>query len=233
MAMKPTMNCRHCNTSLAGEQYAAVLRERCTSCFRSSYPNPHGNWCPGCGGVLNAWHPDDGMCEHCHELGITSMIRPTADQVRNGWWQTGCNGTWRPGKNSGSSKSSGGGCYITSATLKACASSDDQHPTLVALRGFRDTYMRSTERGARLVDLYYDTAPSIVEAIDASIGSTETYLRIHRQYIAPCIRLIEEHRPAAAQRHYTRMVTDLARQHLRHRPQLLTRVLTHTNPHHP
>jgi hypothetical protein len=64
------------------------------------------------------------------------------------------------------SKGGGGGCFVTTAVCQYSGEADDC-PTLEALRNFRDLYMLATPQRAALVDLYYATAPVIVERIDS------------------------------------------------------------------
>lgn len=210
--MKPEVNCRHCKTPLAGEQYGAVIQGRCTQCFRGSYPNSSGRWCPGCGDVLNSWHPDDGMCESCHGAGIKKMIRPNANQVKHGWWQLGQIDGWNPHKSKSSSDSSSkssGGCFITTSTLSSLGSIDDKHPILQKLRGFRDKFILSLPNGVSLVEEYYCVAPEIVEAIDKLPDSTSQYSDIYSTYINKCVKFIDEGHKTEAFQLYKVMVEDL------------------------
>jgi hypothetical protein len=60
----------------------------------------------------------------------------------------------------------GGGCFVTTAVCQYSGEADDC-PTLETLRNFRDLYMLATPQRAAFVDLYYATAPVIVERIDS------------------------------------------------------------------
>ena len=57
------------------------------------------------------------------------------------------------------------------------------------MRAFRDNYMRKTEEGKALVDEYYDVAPKIVEAIDASPDRDKYYQYIN-EVVNRCVALI-------------------------------------------
>ena len=215
--MKPRVKCSHCEKPLAGEEYAAVVKGRCASCFRASYPNSHGRWCPGCGDVLNSWHPDDGMCESCHGAGIKRMIRPNATQVKHGWWQLTQRDGWSPYNNNSSSASSSKsskGCFITTATLRAQHSLDDKHPVLQKLRAFRDEYILDLPNGKAMVEEYYEVAPRIVCVLDSLPESAILYLEIFSTYIKECVNFIDQGQCDEAVSLYETMVKTLSSRHL-------------------
>jgi hypothetical protein len=89
-----------------------------------------------------------------------------------------------------SNNSSGGGCFITTAICEFDGKSDDCYELRV-LRNFRDLYMRATPERAMLVELYYATAPSIVDRIDdfGSDARREAY-EILRRHIDRAIAAI-------------------------------------------
>ena len=77
------------------------------------------------------------------------------------------------------------------------------------LREYRDTYLRSTEDGERIVDAYYDIAPSIVKRINKQSNRDEIYREIYAQYLSPCIRLLEEDKKEECKEIYSDMVLGL------------------------
>ena len=74
----------------------------------------------------------------------------------------------------GTFSSGSSGCFLTSACCdyKGLADNCDE---LETMRAFRDSHLKSSESGRRLVDLYYKEAPKIVERINGSINKNQTY----------------------------------------------------------
>ncbi len=83
------------------------------------------------------------------------------------------------------------GCYLTSACVEEMGLPDDCYE-LTTLRGFRDTYMKSTLEGRAEVEEYYRIAPLIVSAIDRDPDKDSILRGIYDNLIIPCIKLIEE-----------------------------------------
>lgn len=110
-------------------------------------------------------------------------------------------------RKSSSSSSSGGGCFLTSACVGYMGKADDCEE-LTVLRKFRDTYMKSTEAGRRLVEEYYAIAPKIVAGIDSSADRGTVYAGIY-DVIVKCIADIESGNNASAEQRYCDMVNDL------------------------
>lgn len=94
--------------------------------------------------------------------------------------------------------SSGGGssCFLTSACCQYKGLPDDCYE-LTTLRNFRDTYLKSTEEGRKLVEEYYHIAPMLVEKIDQSDKRDEIYGNIYTK-ICDILKLIDnaEHEQA-------------------------------------
>lgn len=99
-------------------------------------------------------------------------------------------------------------CYITTAVCESLGKEDDCYE-LNILREYRDTYLRSTEDGERIVDAYYDIAPSIVKRINKQSNRDEIYREIYAQYLSPCIRLLEEDKKEECKEIYSDMVLGL------------------------
>ncbi|MDE6313865.1 MAG: hypothetical protein K2M46_09665 [Lachnospiraceae bacterium] len=104
-------------------------------------------------------------------------------------------------------------CYITTAVCESLGKEDDCYE-LNILRDYRDTYLRSTEDGARIVNAYYDIAPSIVKRINKCKDRGDIYREIYTQYLSPCIRLLEKGRKEECKEIYTDMVLGLERKYL-------------------
>lgn len=93
--------------------------------------------------------------------------------------------TWEDG-----SKGCGGGCFITTACVKYLGLGDDCHE-LTVLRKFRDEFMLSHENGIKLAELYYSTAPEIVERLESLENSETVFKILYTDYIVPSVSAIE------------------------------------------
>lgn len=99
-------------------------------------------------------------------------------------------------------------CYITTAVCESRHKPDDCYE-LSLLRSFRDDYLLQSEEGAKMVDEYYDVAPSIVKHIGKRDNANEIYEGIWQEYLSPCIRMIESGQNEECVDLYKRMVYDL------------------------
>lgn len=89
--------------------------------------------------------------------------------------------------------SSSGGCYLTSACVYAKNLPDDCYE-LQILRTFRDTWMKGSEEGQKSIEIYYETAPKIVLAINDTVNPKAIYEKIYNEMVLPCVRLIEQNK---------------------------------------
>lgn len=99
-------------------------------------------------------------------------------------------------------------CYITTAVCESLGKKDNCYE-LNILRDYRDTYLRSTQDGEKIVNAYYDIAPSIVKRINKQNNRDEIYREIYMQYLSPCIRLLEEDKKEECKEIYSNMVLEL------------------------
>ncbi|MDD7641674.1 MAG: hypothetical protein PUK75_04195 [bacterium] len=99
-------------------------------------------------------------------------------------------------------------CYITTAVCESRQKPDDCYE-LSLLRSFRDDYLLKSDEGAKMVDEYYDVAPSIVKHIGKRENADEIYEGIWQQYLSPCIRLIESGQNEECVDLYRHMVYEL------------------------
>ncbi len=99
-------------------------------------------------------------------------------------------------------------CYITTAVCESQGKADDCYE-LELLREYRDTYLLSTPEGEALVKEYYNIAPTIVSRIARSEAPKQVYEEIWKNYLAPCVGLIEAGRPEACQEQDMAMVYEL------------------------
>ena len=88
-----------------------------------------------------------------------------------------------------SSGSSGSGCYLTTACVESKGLPDDCFE-LQTLRAFRDSYLAALPNGQNEIELYYQTAPGIVAAIDQREDHKEIWDQVYTDLIAPCVHMI-------------------------------------------
>ena len=74
------------------------------------------------------------------------------------------------------------------------------------VRRFRDTYVQAIAGGRQLIAEYYQTAPSVVAAIERLPSPADWHQRICWQLVAPTVRLNEAGRQEEALALYRRYV---------------------------
>ena len=85
-------------------------------------------------------------------------------------------------------KSSGSGCYLTTACMKHYLEEfDDNCYELTVLRWFRDNYVSKED-----IKTYYEKAPLIVEAIESEIHKDIIYDYIYNHVVKACVTAIEQ-----------------------------------------
>ncbi|WP_122642702.1 CFI-box-CTERM domain-containing protein [Luxibacter massiliensis] len=104
-------------------------------------------------------------------------------------------------------------CYITTAVCRSLDKSDDCYE-LGLLRDYRDTYLLNSEEGAQTVQEYYNIAPTIVKRIDRREDAAQIYADIWREYLDPCVHLIEEEKREECGKLYREMVRRLEWEYL-------------------
>ena len=85
--------------------------------------------------------------------------------------------------------SSSGGCYMTSACVDYMGKADDCIE-LETMRRFRDEKLRFMPGGKAMIKEYYEVAPGVVKAINASEKKEEYYQDIYNT-ILRCMEKIE------------------------------------------
>ena len=112
-------------------------------------------------------------------------------------------------RSSGSqSKSSGTGCYLTTACMQHYAEEfDDNCYELTMLRWFRDKFVSKEDK-----EHYYITAPIIVEALDNIPDNEDIYEHIYQNIILKCIDDIKLVDYESAYARYKNMVLTLEEQ---------------------
>lgn len=101
-------------------------------------------------------------------------------------------------------------CFITTAVCDSLGKPDDCYE-LQAFRAFRDSYLLETEEGTRLVEQYYDLAPSIVNTINVLSEQDEIYMSLWQEYLKPCLEYINQGQQEACKQAYIDMVHTLTR----------------------
>lgn len=99
-------------------------------------------------------------------------------------------------------------CYITTAVCETFQKPDDCYE-LTLLRNYRDQYLASLPEGEALIKAYYDVAPTIVKHINKQKDSSVIYENIWKDYLSPCISMIEEGKNEDCRALYTEMVENL------------------------
>ena len=106
------------------------------------------------------------------------------------------------------SRKSSGSCYITTAVCNTLQKPDDCYE-LTMLRKFRDGWLKAQPNGEGLIRDYYAIAPAIVANIDARNDAQGTYRAIWKNYLSPCLAMLENGRNEECKSMYTRMVLEL------------------------
>lgn len=104
-------------------------------------------------------------------------------------------------------------CYITTAVVKSLHKPDDCYE-LTLLRDYRDRYLMESEEGMDTVREYYNIAPTIVKRIGRQEDAAAVYEDIWRNYLSPCVSLIEKDQLEECRILYSEMVHRLEREFL-------------------
>ena len=104
-------------------------------------------------------------------------------------------------------------CYITTAVCESMKKPDDCYE-LRTFRDFRDGYLMETEARRELIEEYYEIAPGIVMLINMQDHAKDIYESIYKEYLAPCLKLIEKGKKEACLEHYVSMMCGLKKKYL-------------------
>lgn len=94
-------------------------------------------------------------------------------------------------------KNGGGGCYITSAICTVLDKGDDCDE-LQTFRQFRDQVMHPNPKWRKLIQEYYKTAPDLAEKLQEHPDSRALCEKLYREFLKPCLNLIQEKRHSDA-----------------------------------
>lgn len=158
----------------------------------------------GGNGVVGGGFAGGGYGTNSYGVNPSQAAQELAAAQREGFSYGGY-GTGYDPNTGGYSGNTSGGCFITTAVVKALGEPDDG-PTLTALRKFRDEVMAKRADWAADIAEYYRIAPAIAE----KIGPDQAQELMSR-WIGPAARAAEEGRHADAYRLYKRMVKKLVR----------------------
>lgn len=104
-------------------------------------------------------------------------------------------------------------CYVTTAVCRSLDKPDGCYE-LKTLRDYRDRYLASSPGGRETIREYYNIAPTIVKRIERQENVNEIYQKIWREYLEPCISLIEQGKMEECREVYTNMVHELEQEYL-------------------
>ncbi len=108
-------------------------------------------------------------------------------------------------------KSSGTGCYLTTACIKHMKEKfDDSCKELMMLRWFRDNFVSDAD-----IKHYYAVAPVIVNTIDSVKDNNEIYEWIYEYVVQPCVIAIQQENYEFAYNRYKNSVLVLEEQFAR------------------
>ncbi|MFN8353674.1 MAG: CFI-box-CTERM domain-containing protein [Spirosomataceae bacterium] len=114
--------------------------------------------------------------------------------------------------------SSGGGCFITTATISQVSGKGDNCTELTLFRNYRDNWLAEQAGGQELINRYYEVAPQIVTVINRRMDSDVIYDTIWKRYLQPCFDFIQEGKFIEARELYTEMVLCLEEKFLHDNP---------------
>lgn len=104
-------------------------------------------------------------------------------------------------------------CYITTAVCESLGKGNDC-PELRILKDYRDRYLETTEEGHALVEEYYNIAPTLVKRMDRLPDREQVYQNIYNNYLAPCIRKIQNQDYESCRELYQEMVQGLEEKYM-------------------
>lgn len=108
--------------------------------------------------------------------------------------------------------SSGGLCFITTATCVALNKEDDCEE-LLAFKDYRDNVLIYESDGSELIREYYRVAPRIVEAIESKEDSKQIYQKLWDDYIVVGYKYLLENDMIKAKETYINMVISLCQKY--------------------
>lgn len=124
---------------------------------------------------------------------------PTAGQNRS----RNDDGAWRKKRSDTGETKKKPGCFLSTAACNYKGLPDDCQE-LEILRGFRDSYLMSSDEGTAMVEHYYFVAPEIAERL-----TDPTELELVWQVICRCVEAVQSKHYELATNEYRAMVYSL------------------------
>lgn len=104
------------------------------------------------------------------------------------------------------------GCFISKA-ICLITRKPDTCEELMAMRHFRDDWLRQQPGGEEIIEDYYRIAPGIVEKIDKLPNSQDVFREIYEKYILPCVEHIKQDDFVGGNEIYIEMTKNLKMQY--------------------
>lgn len=104
-------------------------------------------------------------------------------------------------------------CYVTTAVCQNLDKGTDCEE-LRLIKDFRDGYLSSTQEGQRLIEEYYDIAPTLVKRIAKDAGAQEKYVWLWNTYLAPCVAYIRSGELENCKETYCSMMEELRAEYM-------------------
>lgn len=112
-------------------------------------------------------------------------------------------------------KSSGSGCYLTTACMSHMQENfDDSCNELITLRWFRDNFVSKED-----IKHYYDIAPIIVDRINSVPDNNRIYAWIYEHVVQPCVIAIQQQNYEFAYNRYKESILVLEEQFAKSLPE--------------
>lgn len=208
--------CKRCGAEMLYSNYDKLIKhspryEECRACYDHLNSVYKSITCSDCGKLFSITFKDKEYyekrgyelpkrCPNCREAkksyGYSQNSRSSSGYYNND----------RPTYTQPTKKK--GFCFITTAVCENSGKPDDCYE-LTLLRQFRDNWLFEQRDGEELIKEYYATAPDIVLEIDKSPDRDREYKRILKEYIEPCIKLIELSAYDTCKKLYMQMVYEL------------------------
>lgn len=104
-------------------------------------------------------------------------------------------------------------CFVTTAVCRGLRKPQNCKE-ITLMKQFRDGYFSESEEGKRLIQEYYDIAPTIVKRISREDNPEEKYLYLWNTYIKRCVEYIEDGQNEECNRLYKAMMTELKEEYM-------------------
>ncbi len=104
-------------------------------------------------------------------------------------------------------------CFVTTAVCRGLQKPQNCREILLMKR-FRDGYFVRSAEGKRLIDEYYDIAPTIVKRIARDADPEEKYRYLWNTYIRKCVDHIEKEQNEQCSRLYKSMMAELKAEYM-------------------